>query len=83
MVWMLNLQISLWKAFYDYLANDWSVSSGELPWASSGFSFADLLPESSIEARGLGQSWVVDCLCRSRCQAQAIQVLEDKVPLVG
>jgi len=49
------------QAFYDYLANDWSVSSGELPWASSGFSFADLLPASSIEA-------------------QAIQVLEDKVP---
>lgn len=47
------------EAFYDYLANDWAVSNGELPWASSGFSIADLLPASSLEVAGSGKSGVV------------------------
>eukprot|EP00435_Cladocopium_sp_Y103_P071296 s22_g37.t1 len=41
------------QAFYDYLANDWAISTGEMPWASSGFAFADLLPASALEVEAI------------------------------
>ena len=43
------------QAFYDYLANDWAISTGEMPWASSGFAFADFLPASALEAVMFGR----------------------------
>lgn len=41
------------QAFYDYLANDWSLSDGRRPWESLGFSMQDLLPFSEAEERAV------------------------------
>ncbi|OLP83670.1 putative protein phosphatase 2C 10 [Symbiodinium microadriaticum] len=42
------------KAFYDYIANDWSFSrDGSRPWDDLDFSVADLLPLSEAEVQAL------------------------------